>query len=240
MKFANPLHYPLAVLVGAIALVIGARWAKLPLVVILPVAAAITTGGAIVLKAREPERLHLGNAALEQELQIVQQQAQALAAKANALRAEAAQLITESNQMELLVAVQYACDRASELPAKVIHLARRLQGDDSLLSVQDLQLQLNAATARRDTSHGIARDQLETLVNSLQQNVTLAHQGQDARQAQVISLSTLIADSAGVLQQMQNQLRSANLHDTQQSLELRSLSDDLKLFQDNVDLLVSN
>jgi chromosome segregation ATPase len=106
--------------------------------------------------------------------------------------------------------------------------------------VQDLQLQLNAATARRDTSHGIARDQLETLVNSLQQNVTLAHQGQDARQAQVISLSTLIADSAGVLQQMQNQLRSANLHDTQQSLELRSLSDDLKLFQDNVDLLVSN
>jgi chromosome segregation ATPase len=240
MKLANPLNYPIAVLVGAIALVAGARVAKLPPVVMIPVAAMIATGGAIALKARAPERFNLGNPALERELQAVQQQAQALATKANELRSEASRLMTEANQMELLVAVQYACDRASELPAKVTHLAQRLQGGDSLLSVQELQQQLNAATARRNASQGIARRQLDKLIDSLQQNLTLARQGQDARQAQVISLSTLISDSAGVLQQMQNQLRTANLQDTQQSLELRSLSDDLKLFQENVDLLVSD
>jgi hypothetical protein len=240
MKLANPLHYPLAVLVGAIALIGGARFAKLPPVVMIPVAAAIATGGAIALKAKEPETYNLGNPALERELQSVQQQAQTLATKANSLRLEAARLMTGANQMELLVAVQYACDRASELPAKVTHLAKRLQGGDSLLSVQELQQQLAAATTRRNTSQGIARDQLTQLINSLQQNVKLAKQGQDARQAQVISLSTLISDSAGVLQQMQNQLRSADLQDAQQSSELRSLSDDLKLFQENVDLLVSN
>lgn len=238
MKFANPLQYPLAVLMGAIVLVGGARFAKLPPIVIIPVAGAIAMGGAIILKAREPESFNLGNSALEQELQSVQQQAQTLASKATALRAEAARLMTEASQMELLVAVQYACDRASELPAKVTHLAQRLQGGDSLLSIQDLQQQLNAATSRCKTSQGIARDQLNQLVTSLQQNLDLARQGQDARQAQVISLSTLISDSAGVLQQMQNQLRTLNLQDTQQSGELKSLSDSLKLFQENVDLIV--
>jgi chromosome segregation ATPase len=238
MKFVNPLQYPLAVLMGAIVLVVGARFGKLSPIVILPVAAAIATGGALLLKAREPESFNLDNTALEQELRSVQQQAQTLATKATALRAEAARLMTESTQMELLVAVQYACDRASELPAKVTHLAQRLQGGDSLLSVQELQQQLNTASSRRDTSQGVARDQLDQLINSLQQNLNLARQGQDARQAQVISLSTLISDSAGVLQQMQNQLRTLNVQDAQQSSELQALSDNLKLFQENVDLIV--
>jgi chromosome segregation ATPase len=238
MKFVNPLQHPLAVLMGAIVLVGGARFAKLSPIVILPVAAAIATGGALFLKAREPESFNLENSALEQELRSVQQQAQTLATKATALRAEAAQLMTEATQMELLVAVQYACDRASELPVKVTHLAQRLQGGDSLLSVQELQQQLNTASSRRDTSQGVARDQLDQLINSLQQNLNLARQGQDARQAQVISLSTLISDSAGVLQQMQNQLRTLNVQDAQQSSELQALSDNLKLFQENVDLIV--
>jgi chromosome segregation ATPase len=238
MKFVNPLQYPLAVLMGAIVLVGGVRFAKLSPIIILPMAAAIATGGALLLKAREPESFNLDNAALEQELRSVQQQAQTLATKATALRAEAARLMTEVTQMELLVAVQYACDRASELPAKFTHLAQRLQGGDSLLSVQELQQQLNTASSRRETSQGVARDQLNHLINSLQQNLNLARQGQDARQAQVISLSTLISDSAGVLQQMQNQLRTLNVQDAQQSSELQALSDNLKLFQENVDLII--
>jgi chromosome segregation ATPase len=238
MKFVNPLQYPLAVLMGAIVLIVGARFAKLSPFIILPVTAAIATGGALFLKAGEPESFNLDNTALEQELRSVQQQAQTLATKATALRAEAARLMTEATQMELLIAVQYACDRASELPAKVTHLAQRLQGGDSLLSVQELQQQLNTASSRRDTSQGVARDQLDQLINSLQQNLNLARQGQDARQAQVISLSTLISDSAGVLQQMQNQLRTLNVQDAQQSSELQALSDNLKLFQENVDLIV--
>ncbi len=35
MKFANPLYYPLAVLVGGITFVVGVRFAQIPNVVIL-------------------------------------------------------------------------------------------------------------------------------------------------------------------------------------------------------------
>ena len=238
MKLVNPLGYPLSVLAGAVVLVAGVRLVHLPSVVVVPLAIVVATGGAVVQKSQERSPT-LDNPALEQELQSVRQQAKNLAEKADHLRQEAARLLTESTQMDLLAAVQYACDRATELPGKIEQLIRRMQGADSLLVVRDLQAQLREVETRSQTSSGVAREQLSRLADSLRRNIQLAQQGQDARQAQVVSLSTLIFDSAGVLQAMQNQLRTANLADGAQTQELRSLSEELRQFQETVDLLVT-
>ncbi|HIK17804.1 MAG TPA: hypothetical protein IGS53_21290 [Leptolyngbyaceae cyanobacterium M33_DOE_097] len=240
MKLANPLNYPLAVLAGGILLVAGVRIVRLPAPVVVSLATAVAIGGATFLKSQEVEPLNLDNPALERELLAVKQQAQDLAEKAADLRAEASRLLTNSNQVDLLAAVQFACDRARELPTKIDELARRLHGANSLLSVANLQQQLHAAEARfQKTSDGVAREQLRQLTQSLERNIQLAQQGQDARQAQVLSLSRLIYDSAGVLQSMQNQLRTSDLADAEAAGALHTLSHELKLFQENVDLLVA-
>ena len=238
MKLANPLHYPLAVLAGGIVLFVGVRFIKLSSVVILPLAGAIAFGGSVVLKSREPEPLNIDNPALAKEIQGVKGQAQKLAVKAEALRGESETLLTTSTQLELLSTVQFACDRAKELPAKIDHLASRLQGKDSLLSVPELQKQLTEVQAKQLNSSGVAYQQLNQLAASLQRNIQLAQEGEDARQAQVISLSTVITDLAGTLQQLQNKLRTADLEDSAQIQELRSLSEEMSNFQENVDLLV--
>ncbi|WP_293022721.1 MULTISPECIES: hypothetical protein [unclassified Moorena] len=93
--------------------------------------------------------------------------------------------------------------------------------------------------AKKTKSSGVARQQLQQLATSLQHNITLARQGEDARQAQVIALATLITDTAGVLQQLQNRLRTSNLEDAQTVEELRSLSTELAGFQDNMALFLS-
>ncbi|HEY9628724.1 MAG TPA: hypothetical protein V6C84_15600 [Coleofasciculaceae cyanobacterium] len=239
MKFANPLYYPVPMLISAIALVVGVRMAKLPNWVILPGAGAIAVAGAALRKSQEPKSLNLEDPLLERELLSVRQQARLLAEKATELRAEAARLLADSLQMDLLASVQMACDRATELPQKIDALTQRIQGNNSLLSVEDLRRQLAEVQTRLSTSSGLVKEQLDYLVESLQHNIHLVQTGEDTRQAQVASLSTLILDSAGVLQAMQNKLRSTNLADVQQTLELRSLSDELSIFQENVDLLVS-
>jgi hypothetical protein len=236
MKLANPLYYPVAVLAGAIALVVGVRVAKLPSVVMLPAAVAIATLGAAALKAREPE---IGlDPALEPELIAVRQQAALVANKASDFMSEATRLLTRVNQLELLGNVQYACDRAKELPTKIDQLIKRIHGADSLLSVTDLQQQLNEVEAKLQKSSGAAQVQLTKLADTLRRNIQLARQGQDSRQAQVTSLSTLIQDAAGVLQELQNKLRTADLTNASEAMELRSLSEELKFAQENVDLLV--
>lgn len=239
MKLANPLYYPLPILVGAISLVVGVRVAQFPSGVMLPVAAVIATIGAMVRKAQEPDPLGLENAELEKQVQAVRQQAKTLAERADTLRAEATRLLSNADQMDLLVAVQFACDRADELPTKLDQLAQRLKGSDSLLSLSQLQQQLQEVKTKQKASSGIIREHLTKLANSLQQNIELAQQGQDTRQAQVVSLSTLILDAAGVLQALQNKLRTVDLTDAQATGELRSLSDEFNSFQENVDLLVS-
>jgi len=237
MKLANPLYYPVAVLAGAIALVVGVRVAKLPSVVMLPASVAIAALGAAALKAREPETLGL-DPALEPELIAVRQQATLVANKASDFMSEATRLLTSVNQLELLGNVQYACDRAKELPTKIDQLIQRIQGADSLLSVTDLQQQLNEVEAKLKKSSGAAQVQLAKLADTLRRNIQLARQGQDSRQAQVTSLSTLIQDAAGVLQELQNKLRTADLTNASEAMELRSLSEELKFAQENVDLLV--
>jgi chromosome segregation ATPase len=143
--------------------------------------------------------------------------------------------------MELLVAVQYACDRAVELPDKIDQMIQRLQNSDAtLLSASELQRQLTEAETRLRSSSGTAREQLQTLTDRLHRNLQLVQQGQDVRQSQIANLSMLVNDTAGVLQALQNRLRTANLTDATQATELRSLSEELSNVQSNVDLLISS
>lgn len=238
IKLVNPLQYPVAVLAGGILLVGGVRIANLPSFVMLPVAAAIATGGSSWLQTREPNWTLLENPQLERELQGIRQQAKLLADRAEQLRNEASQLLIESRQMDWLVNVQVVCDRALELPFQIDELSKRMRGSDSLLSPEELQKQLSEVEKRISSSHGVAREQMLKLAESLKRNIQLARHGQDARQAQVLNLSTLIQDSAGVLQQIQNKLRTADLTDAAATMELQELSHELQSFQENVALLV--
>ncbi|MEM9264424.1 MAG: hypothetical protein AAGA46_02765, partial [Cyanobacteria bacterium P01_F01_bin.13] len=211
MKLANPLQYPLAVLAGGIFLVGGVRLGRLPNVVAIPGAIAIATVGAALLQANEPDKIELSNKAIDREFQQVRQQAVALGARADELNQEATRLLTASHQIELLGVVQYACDRTQELPKKIDRLALRMEGNDALLSVSSLERQLKQAESKVLNSKGVAQEQWGKLANSLKRNIALAKHGEDARQAQLANLSTLIAESGGVLQQLQNKLRTADL-----------------------------
>ena len=238
MKLVNPLFYPLAVLTGGITLIIGVRLIQVPSLIMLPTAAAIATGVAIPLSQKEVNKINLNNPALAREIQSVQQQAKLLTSKAEDLRHEAKQMLTSSTQLELLTAVEYACDRTQELPGKINQLAQRLQGADSLLSPPELAKQLAEVKAKQRNSSGVAKQQLQQLATSLENNLRLAKQGQDARQAQVLSLNTLVIESAGVLQQLQNRLRTSNLNNSEEINELKVLSEELKSRQESVDMLI--
>lgn len=239
MKFANPLYYPVAVFVGGMTLFVGVRLLRLPSVVMLPLSVLVATGGAVVQKSQEKPETQLKNPTLIRELQTLKDSAKDVANKAQILRQEATQLLGNTIQMELLAAVQYACDRALELPEKINHLSQRLSGENSLLSIQELQQQLAELKTKKQQSMGVAQEQLGRLEASLKRNIQLAKAGEDARQAQVLSLANLVYDSAGVLQELQNKLRTADLSNFDQTQELQLLSDDLKSFQENVDLLIS-
>ena len=72
----------------------------------------------------------------------------------------------------------------------------------------------------------------------MQRNIQLAEEGKNARTAQITSLYTLIQDSAGVLQKIQNKLRTADLTDAQQVMQLQASTDELTSLQDNFAFLV--
>jgi hypothetical protein len=240
MIIANPFYYPIAVLASGVVLVVGVRLFGLSNVVIVPTAAAVATAGATVLKSREPNAQKLLKQQRQRELQVMQASSKSLAQKAEALRQEANQLLTcGSFQLELLIAVQEACDRAIELPQKINQLTTRLQGTDSLLSKSDLQEQLIEVQTKQRSSSGVARQHLNQLADSLRRNIQLAQAGRDTQTAQMASLYTLIQDSAGVLQQLQNKLRTADFTNSEQIEELRSLSAELNSFQENVEFFIS-
>lgn len=240
MKLANPLYYPVSVLAGAIALVVGVRFLQLPNVVIVPGSVAIATLGAAIRKGQELESLGLDDPQLEKQINSIRTQAATLAQRAHGLREEAARLLTGADQMDLLSTVQYACDRAENLPRNIEQLAKRMRGNESLMSAPELQRQLNDAKTQAASSTGVAREQWEKLASTLEWNINLSQEGKDARQAQVVSLSTMIVQSAGVLQQLQNRLRTADLSDRAQSDELRSLSSTFNSVQENLAFLVTD
>lgn len=239
MKLANPLYYPLPVLVGAIVLVVGVRVLRWPSPIVLPAAAVVATAGATVRKSQKPQQLNLEDPHLERSLRQVRQQAMAVAEKAQVLREEAGRLLTGPDQLELLSAVQYACDRAEELPAKIDNLARRMRGGSSLLSVEDLQRQRQEAERQARTTGGVARQQWLQLERTLSRNIRLAREGEDARQAQVVSLRALNLEAAAVLQKLQNQLRTADLTDSRQTSAVKALSSEFANVQESLNLLLA-
>ncbi|MBE9044124.1 hypothetical protein IQ255_06850 [Pleurocapsales cyanobacterium LEGE 10410] len=236
MKLVNPLYYPLAVMAGGITLIVGVRLIQLPSLIVLPTAVAIATGVSIPLSQRSSTKID--NPALARELRSVKQQAILLTNKAQELRGEAQQMLTSASQLELFAAVEYACDRLEELPAKIERLSQKLQGSDSLLSPNELEQQLAEVRIKQRQSSGIAKRQLNQLASSLENNLSLAQQGQDARQAQIVSLATLVAESAGILQQLQNRLRTCDLNNLGEIDGLKELSEELKSIQESVEFLV--
>jgi uncharacterized coiled-coil DUF342 family protein len=235
--WVNPLQYPLAMLGAGLCLVLGIRVAKLPSVIVLPVSGAIAVGGAMAL-AKEPKAIR-SETPLLPELQALIDQADDLSTKAGKLRTEATELLDSTTQVELLGAVQYACDRAQQLPTKFKALSKQLNQNEVLLSVDNLQQQLLQVHKRMAGSSGQSQRQLQDLAQRLQRNIALAQQGEDARQSQLISLSAMVLDASGVLQQLQTRLRTADLSSSVAASELKSLSDEFTQYQDNVDLLLS-
>ena len=233
----NPLHYPIAIFCGGIVLIAGIRWLRLPNAIMLPTAAVVATVGAVTLKSRET--VSASEPELTTELTAIRQQAKQIADKAEVLRQEAENLLTGASQLELLTAVQYACNGAAELPQKIEPFIYRFNQTDSLLSVGELKKQLAEAEIKQKNSSGAAYHQLSQLSQGLQRNIQLVEQGKDARQAQIISLSNIITELAGTLQQLQNQLRTSDLENWDEQQTLRSLTEDISSFQENAGFLIA-
>ncbi|MGB3404658.1 MAG: hypothetical protein WBA77_18380 [Microcoleaceae cyanobacterium] len=237
-QFANPLYYPSAILVGGITLVLGVRFINLSNKIILPTSIAATVLTVAALKTIEPDENQQSKQQLEQEIQSLKIASDGVVQQANELRQEANQLLTQNSyQIDLLVAIQQACDRVSELPDKINKIAKNLPQKKALLSVEKLEKELLEVQHKLRSSTGISRQRLQDLAISLKQNIKLAKTGQDTRQAKLISLEKMIQDSAGILQLLQNQLRTADLTHSEDIQELRSLSEELKAYQENVDIL---
>lgn len=233
MNIVNPLSAPLAVLVAGLLLVGGSRLVGLPFWAMLPVAVVVAFALAPFLQPKP--KSPTADPGLDRELATARERATELAQKANGFYSEATRLLTAPGQVEALAIVQYARSRVQELPARVQQLADRFQGGGSLLSVQELEGQLQEVERQARGYSGLARGQYDQLATSLRRNIGLAREGQDARLAQVTAINTLILDTAGALQTMQNRLRTVELP---QMDELRSLDEQLTALSTNVDLLV--
>jgi hypothetical protein len=230
IKIVNPFYYPLAILIGGIILVLGTRLLKASNFIIIPTAATATLVAATFL---QPQKTIL------KDLRVVKEAARNLAQKALLLKQEADKiLINNSSQLELLGVVQLACDRAIELPSQIDRLIQKMGETESLLSPEDLRQQLIKLRGKIKSSSGIARENLQRLENSLNNNIQLAQMGQDTRQAQIINLQTLIQDSAGVLQKLQNKLVSADLSRSSEMQELKNLGNELNSYQENVEIII--
>jgi uncharacterized protein YllA (UPF0747 family) len=239
IKLANPFNYPIAMLIAGITLVSGVRFLGLPNALMLPTAAVVATAGASVLKSRQPDPDKLRRQALQAELNKVKTLAQNVADKAEILRQEAEQVLTRGDfQVDLLVAVQSVCDRLSLLPSKIVEMSQKVSDKDSLLSRDELESNLTEARQKLPHSSGVAKEHLQELIKSLEKNIELSQTGQDARQAQIFNLYKLVQDSAGVLQEFQNKLRTSNLEKNESLEELKNLSSELNQYQENLDILI--
>ena len=238
VKLANPFYYPLAVFVGGVSLFVGVRLARLPSLVMLPIAAGFTVAGASFLKSREPVYLELDNPELEREINNVKVSALALVNQVSELRLEAKKLLTDAFQLELLAGIEMNGDRLVELPSQIDNLVWNINGNNSLLSIDSLQKQLQEVKQKLQSSSGVAKQHWQQLAESLQRNIKLSQEGEDTRLGRIINISTLIQDSAGLLQRLQTKLRNSDLSDSEQINSMILLSDELNSLTENLDLLV--
>ncbi|HIK04179.1 MAG TPA: hypothetical protein IGS40_05620 [Trichormus sp. M33_DOE_039] len=238
LKLANPLYYPVAVLVGGLVLFVGVRLGNLPSLFMIPVATSLTVASASFFKSRESEVLELDNPALERETLAVKSSALALKNQANEMRLEVQRLLTDTFQVELLTTVLISCDRAAELPSKIDALVFNLHHTNSLLSIEALQQQITEVQKKLPSSSGVAQRHLNQLAESLKRNIQLAQEGEDSRLARIINIATLIQDFSGVLQKLQTRLRTSDLTDSEQINGLQLIADELSSLTENLDLVV--
>ncbi len=237
---ANPLHYPLAMLLAVLALILGVRVASFPRWLMLPVAVVIALGGSLVLQHREAQQPPLDDPVLVREIQQLRQQVQTLVQGAEKVRREAARLLVASPDLDLLITVQEVCDQVQNLPQALDQQVQRLsQSEAAVLSVKTLEKQLTQVRRQKRRVGQVAAAQLEQLESSLEHNIQLAQMGQDTRLAQVTALATLVQNTAGVLQQLQNQLQGFDMYNQQQLQQLRTLSETLQGFEQQMTILVT-
>ena len=240
LKLVNPLYYPIAVLIGGIILVVGVRFLQLPNFAVLPTSIALSTVTAAVLKAREPDGNIKVMQELQKELQEIDQSVQDLVQKAKILQADAKQLLVQQDfQLNLLLEIEEVCNYVMELPGKIKNIAKNIVNIKSLLSIDELQQKLSQVQNKIVKSSGDSRRQLEKLAASLQRNIELAKTGTDTRQAQILNLHTIVEDASGVLQELQNKIRTADLSDSEKIHELSSLTEALKNQEKQVDLYLT-
>ena len=239
MPLVNPLHYPTAIFSAALVLVLGVRVWGLPRWLMVPVAVVMALGGSWLL--REAQQPLFADPALTREIQQLRQQVNSLVQAAQKVQAEAARLLVDDPDLDLLVAVQEVCQQVQSLPQAVDQRVQRLyQTDyDAVLSVADLEKQLAQVRRQKRRVGPLAGAQLDRLEATLVRNIELAQRGQDTRLAQIAALVTLVQDTAGVLQQLQNQLRTFDIRNQQQLQQVRSLSETLQDFERQMTILVT-
>jgi len=239
VPLVNPLHYPTAIFSAALVLVLGVRVWGLPRWLMVPVAVVMALGGSWLL--REAQQPLFADPALTREIQQLRQQVNSLVQAAQKVQAEAARLLVDDPDLDLLVAVQEVCQQVQSLPQAVDQRVQCLyQTDyDAVLSVADLEKQLAQVRRPKRRVGSLAGAQLDRLEATLVRNIELAQRGQDTRLAQIAALVTLVQDTAGVLQQLQNQLRTFDIRNQQQLQQVRSLSETLQDFERQMTILVT-
>jgi len=241
VPLVNPLHHPTAIFGAALVLVVGVRLFALPRWLMLLVAVGIALGGSWVLHWRERQQSPLDDGALSREIRELRQQVGFLVQAAQKVQAQASRLLVDAPDLDLLVAVQEVCNQVQTLPQAVDQRVQRLYQTrfDGVLSVEDLEKQLAQVRRQKRRVGQLAGAQLDQLEATLVRNIQYAQMGQDTCIAQVTALMTLIQNTAGILQQLQNQLRTFDIHNQQQLQELRSLSETLQGFERQMTILVT-
>ncbi|WP_414543263.1 hypothetical protein [Nostoc sp. CCY0012] len=240
MKLANPLYYPLSVLIGSIVLFIGVRLVQLPNQIIIPLSIGISLFFANFFQYREPKYFELDNPELEQEITAVQIAALTLANRANELRLEAKNLLTIAEHERLLATIERSCDRAIELPGKIRNIVWYLYGSNSLVSVGSLQRQLTEIQQKkmRLNSGYLEKQHLSKLAENIKRNIKLAKKGEDTRLSRIFTIYHLIEDYTVILERYDDKLSDANLINLEELQELQLLGDELKSLEEIIDLLV--
>lgn len=239
VKLTNPFDYPIAILVGGIVLVAGVRLLKTPNLVILPTAAIVATATAMYCKSREPDPEKAAQREVERELTNLKASGRSVAEKAEAVRREAGQLLGhDADYLDLLVRIEETCSPIAEIPTRIEALGERLSRNNSVLSLAELDADLRSAQELLANATGIARQQAGELVESLERNRELAGTGASVNLAKLLNLRVILQNTAGILQELQNQMRLLNRPDLDRVREVEELCERLQSAQNNLDILI--
>lgn len=245
MKLINPLQFPLAMASGAGVVLAGVMFGHMPATPMLAVGVFVSFVAAGVqnklsqqvpervqkqLKAQLKETLSIGSVekALPTSHQKVLDEALALKSRADELRAQALERLDGAHQLDLLGTLMYACDRAGELPDRLRPMLQRMASEKPVASTLELQQKVQEAEALRAGAKGKAREELERLIATRQVNLRMAEQDGEARDAQLMALSTAVEEATGVLLSLQTRLLRSNLESVEETRALKRLGEEFQ------------